>query len=192
MVGTAVGDGGGARVEEFAVTVIGRDRSNAYAPAGRLGAPGARQVCDRFHLVKNLGVERAVHRLYGQIRPALEGFANANRPVPAAPPPRVRRPTKAENARRETQARRQDPYDAIHAYRVQGMSIRTIARTLGLERRTVRKYANASQCPSPKWRRRANELDPFRPYLADLPIRNLDRLAWTYEVGQSPKDPARP
>src|SRR5712692_3046066 len=36
------------------VTIVSRDRGKEFAKAATLGAPQARQVVDRFHLVKNL------------------------------------------------------------------------------------------------------------------------------------------
>jgi transposase len=37
------------------VQVVARDRSELYAAASSQGAPQARQIVDRFHLIKGLG-----------------------------------------------------------------------------------------------------------------------------------------
>jgi hypothetical protein len=52
------------------IEVVSRDRAGLYADAARQGAPQARQVADRFHLLKNFQetVERQLGRFEAPIR----------------------------------------------------------------------------------------------------------------------------
>ena len=52
------------------IEVVSRDRAGLYADAARQGAPQARQVADRFHLLKNFreAVERQLGRFEAPIR----------------------------------------------------------------------------------------------------------------------------
>lgn len=75
------------------VEIISRDRAGGYAEAARLGAPAARQVADRFHILKNLG--EALEELLSGLAPELEHLLAAPpaageappRPEPDTPPP---------------------------------------------------------------------------------------------------------
>jgi transposase len=157
--------------EHPGVTIVTRDRSDAYAEGVRRGAPAALQVADRFHLAKNLG--EALERFFNRHRRLLR---QVPRPVPeaaaavgqASTPPVRPAPLRrsAELARERTRAKRQACYDAIRARYQKGASIAQIARELRLNWKTVRKYAEADVCPEPpRYALRPRLLTPYEPYL---------------------------
>jgi transposase len=67
--------------EHPGIAIISRDRAQVYAEGARRGAPEARQVADRFHLLKNLG--EALERLLLHERRALQAAAGHERAEPA-------------------------------------------------------------------------------------------------------------
>ena len=74
-----LGDRAAGRVADWLkqhpeVAIINRDRDGLYADAARQGAPQARQVADRFHLLKNLR-ETIARQLDGFEAPVRESAA---------------------------------------------------------------------------------------------------------------------
>lgn len=136
------------------VEIISRDRFQAYAEAARDGAPKARQVADRWHLLNNLG--EALERWFSRLQPKL----------PQTSPPAD--PCVAEKAAPPTrgQQNRQNRFVAVHDLAQQGLSCRQIAKTLNLSRRTVHKYVHAEQCPQMAKRKPSPTLlDDYLGYL---------------------------
>ena len=143
---------------------ICRDRAGCYAEGARLGAPGAVQVADRWHLLANLSdvVETiaAQHRRCWRDDPLLLPPPEAS--PPSTPPPVL--PTTGRLAQR-----RHERFDQVQTFLARGMSLTAIGRALHLDRKIVRKYARASSADAASTRRTAPGpsplLTPFLPYL---------------------------
>lgn len=144
------------------VEVVCRDGSLVYRQGITDGAPDAVQVSDRFHLWQGLS------KRVGDIAAAHRGCLPAAVPDPeVAPPPPG--PT-VSSAQADTPARRhaKSLFEAVHAVTDTGTSLHAAARRLGLNRRTVGKYARAAtwqECVRRTPSRRPTSLDPYLEYL---------------------------
>jgi transposase len=155
------------------VRVVCRDRASAYAAAARDGAPDAIQCADRWHLWRNLAehAERAVTRHHGCVKQAAS-HASSGTP-PAASPPTPATPTTeptdqpAAAQERAQTARIRERYATIHALQADGRGLREIARQLSLDRKTVRRFAQATNAEDlvAKALDRDTLLDTHKPYL---------------------------
>ena len=126
------------------VDVVSRDRAGLYAEAAREGAPQAKQVADRFHLMQNFRetVERQLGGYEAPIRDSrISG--GGNQALPALPARSDRRSdavARTRLIRRDRQAVRQQIFNEIRALFEGGNSIGEIARKLGLGRRRVERW----------------------------------------------------
>jgi transposase len=118
------------------VRVVCRDRGGAYADAARKSAPEAIQVADRWHLFHTLtnAVDKAIRPHRRCLVDPVEEPADELRPLP-------KEATRAPHGLREdnTRARHRE----VHALVAEGVSLRAISMKLGLDRKTVRRYACA-------------------------------------------------
>ena len=131
------------------VEVVSRDRAGLYAEAAREGAPQARQVADRFHLLQNFRetVERQLGRYEAPVPEARVSPDDGH--VTAAPPSDCGSDV-AEQTRlmhRGRLAARQQLFDEIRALFEGGNSIGEIARKLGLGRRRVERWVRRIDLP---------------------------------------------
>lgn len=142
------------------VEILARDRAEAYALAGRTGAPTALQVADRFHLVHNVG--DALKELFRSRQWEIPAPSTASTPVMLAIPieaaPRVKEPRPTP--------RKQALWEAVQQRKDSGQSNSAIALELGANRKTIRKYLRAEHPPAygPRLGRRS-KLIPYLPYL---------------------------
>ena len=142
------------------VEVIVRDRAPEYARGAARGAPGAVQVVDRWHVLRN--VREVAERLLDRHNRELRGLA-VDVPGAGSGP---RRRTPAEEARRaEGRRRAAERYAEIQRLAAGGGSILGIARRLGVTRTMVRRYLFADAPPERDYPRRRGLLDRYEPYL---------------------------
>jgi transposase len=135
------------------VEVVSRDRAGLYAEAAREGAPQARQVADRFHLLQNFRetVERQLGGYEAPIRESgiSSGGNQALSVLPARSDRRSDAAARTRLIRRDRQAIRQQVFNEIRALFEGGNSIGEIARKLGLGRRRVERWVRRIDVPDP-------------------------------------------
>ncbi len=158
------------------VEVISRDRWAAYAQAAAEAAPQARQVADRWHLLKNLreAIERLFERRYDDVKNVLAAAATpASAAEPTAAPAAVKAPatepeppSPRQQAHQGKRQRRVERYELVRRLHREGKSIRRIAQELGLSRGAVRRYLRDGHCPDWKpGQPRPTQLDGFRDFI---------------------------
>jgi len=146
------------------VEIICRDRASAYAEAARTAAPDAVQVADRFHLWRNLC--DAVEKIAAAHRDCLRPLEAEPLDDPAEPEPEP----ESESAQCEglRAANTRQRHEAVHDLLGKGVGVTAVAEALGLDRKTVRRYAKAAtveQLLTAPSRRRDTGLRPFLAHL---------------------------
>jgi transposase len=151
------------------VEIICRDRAGAYADGATRGAPEATQVADRWHLLRNLGdaVERVLVRHRADLQDTSAGEAVSG---PATIPST---PSAAPIASRLV-VRVHERHARVHDLLARGATITTIARSLHLDRKTVRRYARASTAAALVGARRGRPRGLLAPHTAYLDRRWSD------------------
>jgi transposase len=156
------------------VEIISRDRGDDYIKGAHQGAPRAVQVADRWHLLLNLreALMRAVDRHHAHVLEAAKAVAASQEPGPLpaettqSEPAEQRLPPDHRTARsQQRRARRLERYRRVTELNEQGVSLRGIARRLGIHRATVRHWLGAGCFPERARRRVTSRTDPFLDYL---------------------------
>jgi transposase len=149
------------------IEIVTRDRSHEYKVGIDAGAPDTIQIADRWHLLKNLRemLERYLQAIYKELQslPVAKAHRQVLQPT-HGPFYRTKRERAASQASRE---RRLAAYQYIRQLRHDGYTITQIANMMGLNRKTVSKYYQATVFPERKQRNKEKSmLDPHLPYLS--------------------------
>jgi transposase len=165
------------------ITTIARDRCGLYAQGADLGAPGAQQVADRFHLVLNLSsaVERVFEERSRELVlsavPVPEAETTASGASTVDQRESAVEPLTQQQQRRQ---RRLDRYERVVELSRQGYSQKAISRELGIQTKTIRRWLRSGQFPERKpAHRRPAKVTEFADYLRQRwneGCRNASRL----------------
>src|SRR5262245_20953050 len=170
------------------VEIISRDRGDEYIKGASQGAPRAVQVADRFHLLVNVreALTRAVDRHHNHVLEAAKAVAASQEPellpakTPKSEPAAKQLPPDHRAARsQQRRGRRLERYRRVVELSEQGVSLRGIARRLGMHRATVRHWLGAGSFPERARRVVTRRTDAFLDYLRrrwDEGCRNAARL----------------
>jgi transposase len=154
--------------------VVSRDRSPVCREGINDGAPQARHVTDRWHLLHNLTqlLEEFLLHKRPALREALSG-PETKEVKEAVDVPDPRRTIRAgswqaskEEAARQRHERLIEQWQDIRRLHLAGADVRFICRKLGISPRTVYRYKDLEEPPPRQtYTTRASVLDPYVPYL---------------------------
>jgi len=156
--------------EHPGVEIVTRDRADAYAEGIRQGAPSAKQVADRWHIVKNLGqaLERLLDDKRSLIKQAIQPIPPSETEEPASPAQTPAKPTHHDTLKQRHRQQRLERYEQVRALWEQGFNQGAIAQQMQLDPHTIRKFLRAQAFPERKPRvpsRQPGVLTPYQRYL---------------------------
>lgn len=132
------------------VEVVSRDRCGLFAQGAREGAPQARQVADRFHLLQNFrqAIERQLSRAgrsTGRPLVAAASSEDENGASCFCSPSGQRQVAEHKHLVRHAHWRsRQESFDQIRDLHKEGMTLREIAQRTGFHWRSIAKWVQLS------------------------------------------------
>lgn len=124
------------------VEVISRDRGTTFADGGTRGAPQALQIADRWHLLHNLGeaLEKVLARHHADLKRAFTSPEEQDQVIAALDQQALTRLKALSQAEQLRQARREQHeavYRRVQELSAQGWSGASIARMLGIHKKTA-------------------------------------------------------
>jgi transposase len=154
--------------EHPSVELISRDRGTTFADGANRGAPQALQIADRWHMIHNLGeaLEKVLAQHHADLKRALtpeeehQVIAILDQEALA----HITARSQAEQLRQARRERRRATFTRVQELSAQGWSGASIARMLGIHKKTAVKYAQAEQFPEER-SDRGRKLAPYLPFL---------------------------
>jgi transposase len=133
----------------------------------RADAPKAIQVADRWHLLRNLGdaLARILDRHHRDLRGATKAVAEGTVVTGVAASPEPACPPAPEQPYTDRHAGRRARFDEVIALYGEGWPVKRIARTLGLDRKTVRRWLQSGRLPTWSQQSRGSVADAHAEYL---------------------------
>lgn len=150
------------------VEVVSRDRGTTFADGATRGAPQALQIADRWHIINNMGeaLEKVLARHHDDLKRA---FApEEEQQIIAALDQQALARTLARSQKEQQRIARQEQRRAtfmrVRELSAQGWSGASIARMLGIHKKTAVKYAHMEHFPEAR-SDRGRKLAPYLPFL---------------------------
>jgi len=154
--------------EHPSVELISRDRGTTFADGANRGAPQALQIADRWHVLHNLAeaLEKVLARHHANLNQTFtpeekqQVLATLDQEALA----HIMARSQAERQRQARQERRRATFTRVQELSAQGWSGASIARILGIHKKTAVKYAQAEHFPEVRTDR-GRKLAPYLPFL---------------------------
>ncbi len=168
-----------------AIEIISRDRGTTFADGAAREAPHALQIADRWHLLHNLSeaLEKVLARHHADLKRTFTGEEECQPigPVEQASLAQARARSQAEQLQIARQERRRAIFTQVHELSEQGWSGASIARMLGIHKKTAVKYATAEYFPASR-SDRGRKLSPYLPFLQAQWATGEQNIAHLYQT----------
>jgi transposase len=172
------------------VELISRDRGTTEASGATRGAPQALQIADRWHILHNLGeaLEKVLARHHTDLKRASTPAEEEKQVIAALDQQalaHVMARSQAEQLRQARRERRLATFTRVQELSAQGWSGASIARMLGIHKKTAVKYAAAEHFPEAR-SDRGHKLAPYLPFLHMQWAAGEDNIAALYQAIRAP------
>jgi transposase len=134
--------------EHPSVELISRDRGTTFADGTNRGAPQALQIADRWHVLHNLAeaLEKVLARHHANLNQAFTPEEEKQQVIATLDQEalaHIMARSQTEQQRQARQERRRATFTRVQELSAQGWSGASIARMLGIHKKTAVKYAQA-------------------------------------------------